>query len=338
MSKIKVAVDAMGGDNAPKAVIHGALEAVAGIDATISLVGPQELIESELSNAGAPQDRISIVDAPEVIAGDEQPVQAVQRKQRSSIVVGLSLVRDGLADAFVSAGNTGALMAAGLLVCGRIPGVKRPAIGGTLPTVDGKGVLILDLGAHMDANAQNLYQYAVMGSVYAEQVKGIERPRIGLLNVGIEDNKGNEVVKEAFGLLKSSSLNFVGNIEAREIFFGDVDVVICDGFVGNVVLKALEGFGAAILQLLKKGLGAEGMPGLGSLFATFDYRQYGGSPIFGVDGVCVKCHGSSDHLAILNGIRIAGDIASRGVVRTIREQLASEPELLRTGSEGGVKR
>ncbi len=266
-----------------------------------------------------------------MIAADDEPVRAVQRKKQSSMVVGMGLVRERAADAFVSAGNTGALMAGGLFIMGRIPGVKRPAISGILPTLDGQGCLVLDLGAHMDATPLNIYQYAVMASIYAEKVRGVRHPRVGLLNVGTEENKGNDTAREAFQLLKNGRLNFIGNVEGREIFTHAADVVVCDGFVGNIMLKALEGLGQGFFTLLKRELAAGlrakagallAAPALRRLARVVDYREYGGAPILGLGGPCIKCHGSSDARAIRNGIQVACQVVEQDVIGIIRETLA----------------
>lgn len=330
---MRIAVDAMGGDRAPASAVAGAVMAAREGVAEIALVGRGDRIAPELRRLGAAGLPLEVIEAAEVIAADDQPAQAVKRKKDSSIVVGARLVKDGAAGAFVSAGNTGALMAAGLFVCGRIPGVRRPAISGVFPTVDGVGCLVLDLGAHMDATPLNLLQYAVMGSIYAEKVRGIPSPRVGLLNVGSEENKGNELTKEAYPLLKQSSLNFVGNVEGRDIFSRHVDVVVCDGFVGNVLLKTLEGLGQGLVALLKKELASGwrqkagallARPGLRRFGRAVDYREYGGAPILGVDGILIKCHGSSDERAILNGVRQAVRVAGERVNEVIRAELAGQ--------------
>lgn len=331
---MRIAIDAMGGDNAPAAVVLGALAAARDGVGEILLVGPGEVVRRELGGRGdASIDTslpVTLIEAPEVIGADEAPVQAVQRKKDSSILVGLRLVREGRADAFVSAGNTGALMAASLLTLGRIPGVKRPAIGGIFPTVDRRGCLVLDLGAHMDATPLNLFQYAVMGSVYAREVLDVREPTVGLLNVGTEENKGNELTKAAYQLLRESPLNFRGNIEGRDIFTRGADVVVCDGFVGNVLLKTLEGLGQGMFELLRRELRAGIREKAGALllapalrrFArSVDYREYGGGPILGVDGACIKCHGSSDARAIRNGITVAARVASQDVIGIIRGRI-----------------
>lgn len=325
---MRIAVDAMGGDGAPKAPVEAAVAAARQGLAEVLLVGPAEALTALLP-AGAP---VRVVPAEEVIAGDDQPVSAVQKKKKSSIVVGVSLVRRGEADGFVSAGNTGALMAAGLFVCGRIPGVKRPAISGIFPTLDGVGCVVLDLGAHMDADPENLYQYALMGSVYAEKVRGIARPRVGLLNVGTEETKGNEVTRQAYHLFKGAPFNFVGNVEGRDIFTRAADVVVCDGFVGNVLLKTLEGLGQGIFALLRQELTAGWRERLGTLLVRpalkrfarrVDYAEYGGAPLLGVNGAIIKCHGSSDARALLNGIGVAVRVARERVGEIIGAEMAA---------------
>lgn len=340
---MRIAVDASGGDHAPEAAVAGALEAARQGVAEIVLVGPAEAVTAELRRLGGEGLPVEVVDAPEVIGPADSPVDAVKRKKRSSIVIGTALVKEGAADAFVSAGNTGALMAAGLFGCGRIPGVRRPAISGIFPTIDGEGCLVLDLGAHMDASPLNLYQYAVMGAVFAEKVRGVPRPRVGLLNVGTEENKGNELTREAYQLLKNSALNFVGNVEGRDIFAHTADVVVCDGFVGNVLLKTLEGLGGGMIALLRKELTSGWREKVGTLVVrpalrrfgrAVDYREYGGAPILGVDGVIIKCHGSSDRRAMLNGIRVAVQVAGGQVIDVIRGELA-EAEDSGVSAEGG---
>lgn len=339
---MRIAVDAVGGDRAPGAAIEGALAAARQGVAEIVLVGPEEILRQGLARTDASLP-VEAVFAPEIIAPDEQPAQAVKRKRRSSIMVGASLVKEGGADAFVSAGNTGALMAAGLIRCGRIPGVHRPAISGIFPTLDGVGCLLLDLGAHMDATARNLYQYAIMGAVYADKVRGVSNPRIGLLNVGAEENKGNELSKEAYSLLKEGPFNFIGNVEGRDIFTRAADVVICDGFVGNVLLKTLEGLGQGLFGLLRKELASGPREKIGALMArpaltrfarTIDYREYGGAPILGVDGVIIKCHGSSDARAMENGIRVAAQVAGERVTDRIRGELEKSEAPAAGGGQG----
>jgi glycerol-3-phosphate acyltransferase PlsX len=323
---ITVAVDAMGGDNAPQAVVAAARAfAREERDARVLLVGQPE----RLGDAG-----VEVVPASEVIAADEAPAAAIRRKRDSSVAVGLGLVRSGDAQAFVSAGNTGALMAGSLLVLGRIPGVDRPAMSSVLPTIDGRGFLLLDLGAQMDATPRNLYEYAVMGSLYAELVRGIARPRVGLLNVGTEEGKGNEVSRQAYALLAQSGLNFVGNVESRDVFASVADVVVSDGFVGNVLLKAIEGYGVGVVRVLGHELRHSGFQTLLGAFLArhtlwrlkrrLDWTEYNGAPFLGVGGSCIKCHGSSDARAMLNGIRLAATFARQDVVGRIGAALAGK--------------
>lgn len=329
---MRIAVDAMGGDQAPAAAVAAAVEAAREGLAEIALVGRPDAIARERERLGAERVPLTVVPATEVIAADDQPVQAIKRKKDSSLVLGASLVARGEADAFVSAGNTGALMAAGLFVCGRIPGVRRPALSGVFPTLDGVGCLVLDLGAHMDADPGNLYQFALMGAIYTEKVRGIPRPRVGLLNVGSEENKGNELTRQAYPLLKDGPFDFVGNVEGRDIFTRAADVVVCDGFVGNVLLKTLEGLGQGVFALLRQELTAGWRERLGALLLRpalrrfgrkVDYAEYGGAPILGVDGVLIKCHGSSDARAILNGIRVAVTVVRERVREVIRAEMAA---------------
>jgi glycerol-3-phosphate acyltransferase PlsX len=269
--------------------------------------------------------------AEQVIDGHEQPARAVRRKRASSLVVGMQLVAAGAGDAFVSAGNTGAIMVGGLLELGRLPGVERAALGTVIPTTDGRGTLLLDMGATMDATAIQLMQFAIMGSAYMELARGLSAPRVGLLNVGSEESKGNEVVKQAYRLLQSCDLNFVGNIEGRDIILGGADVVLCDGFVGNVVLKHTEGLGKGLFEMMKEEftrdlrgkLGAFLLrPALRNVLARMDYSEYGGAPLLGVKGVCIKCHGSSRARAVKNGIVVAERLAAMELPNKIAAQMA----------------
>ncbi len=346
---VVVAVDAMGGDEAPAAPVAGALRAAREGLARVILVGPRAALEGELARCGDPAGAggVELVEASQVIGPEEKPVKAIQRKRDSSLAVGLRLVKEGRARALVSAGNTGALAAGGLFILGRLPGVRRPAIGGIFPTVDAVGCLLLDMGAHMDAEPGDLLQYAVMGSLYAEKVLGIPRPRVGLLNVGTEEGKGNELTRRAFPLLAGSGLNFVGNVEGRDIFFRRADVIVCDGFVGNVLLKTLEGLGLGMSGLLRRELTAGPRERAGAWLAgpalrrfarAVDYRSYGGAPVLGVAGACVKCHGSSDATAIRNGVELAARLVGAGVLEAIAERLGGarrEPGGGEEGSGGG---
>jgi glycerol-3-phosphate acyltransferase PlsX len=326
---MKIMLDAMGGDRAPGATVAGACAAVTespGLE--VVLCGQEDRIRAEQRELPA---GISILPAAEVIGPDESPATAFRAKRDSSMAVGLRAVRQGEADAFVSCGNTGALMVGSLLTFGRAPGVDRPAMTTFLPTIDGQGFLLLDLGAHMDASARNLYEFALMGSIYAELVRGIERPRVALLNVGTEEGKGNEVIREAYTLLSQSDVNFVGNVEGRDLFDHPVDVAVTDGFVGNVVLKTLEGYGSGISRVLGRELRHSGFVTLlGAALAQktlrrlkrlMDYSEYGGAPFLGVNGVSIKCHGSSDAKAVKNGLVLASRVVSQGVISRIAARL-----------------
>jgi glycerol-3-phosphate acyltransferase PlsX len=309
---MRIAIDAMGGDHAPEVVVMGAVQAAKEWkDIEITLVGDQEKIEKLLSQAPS---NIKIVHADEVITADDEPVKAVRRKKNASMVVAGRLVKENLADAMISAGNTGALMATGLLIIGRIPGIERPALAPMIPTMDGNGVLALDLGANMDAEPAHLLQYAIMGSIYRNNVDQMSKPRVGLLNVGTEMMKGNELTKAAYPLLEQAPIHFIGNVEARDVLRANCDVLVCDGFVGNILLKSMEGTGSAIFSTLKeeftrsfinKLAAAVLAPGLKKFKKSLDYTEYGGAPLLGINGVCIKSHGSSDAYAIKNAVNQA---------------------------------
>jgi len=313
------------GDHAPGEIVTGAIAAVRERGLKLSLVGPENELRVLLNQAGMSAD-IEIIPANEVINNQDAPVIALRRKPNSTLVVGAKLVRDGKANAFVSAGSTGAFMAAGLLITGRIPHVERPALAPLLPTVKGSGVVLLDVGATMDAKAENLAQFGLMGSIYADRVLGKVKPRVALLNVGSEEGKGNQVVKDAFPLLNASGINFVGNMEARSLLSGEFDVVVCDGFTGNVVLKMMEGVTGTMLELMREAFADDYRskagafllrPKLRQLKRRFDYAEHGGAMLLGINGVFVKCHGSSKALAIKNGIFQAEKFISQEVIKKI---------------------
>jgi glycerol-3-phosphate acyltransferase PlsX len=331
---VRIAVDAMGGDHAPAAPVEGALAALAeDPELTVELVGRPDAIDPLL--AGVPRglrDRVAVTAASEVIGPEEAPAHAVQRKRDASIVRGLERCRQGAVDGLVSAGNTGALMAGALLILGRVPGVARPAMPVVLPTVDRGGCVLLDVGAHMEADARNLYDYGIMGALYARLARGVERPRVGLLNVGTEPRKGTSVAREAYALLAESGLDFAGNVEGRDLFGGQYHVVVTDGFVGNIVIKTIEGIGQGIsrvmgyelrhsglLTLLGAALAAKTLRGLRR---RMDYAEYGGVPFLGVDGVCVKCHGSSDRRAMKNGVLAAARVVRGRLIPEIARAMA----------------
>jgi glycerol-3-phosphate acyltransferase PlsX len=325
----------MGGERAPECVVEGVARFVADDRATdVGLVGRPEVLRPLLG--GMPRGRVEVIPATEVIEDADQPALAVRRKPDSSIAVGLSEVKAGRGDAFLSCGNTGALMAGGLFAFGRLPGVRRPALGSPFPDLvhPPHRWFMLDIGANMDATATDLCTYAVLGSVYARLAMGVERPRVALLNVGTEPHKGNEVAKKAHELLRDSGLEFAGNIEARQVFAGPVDVVVCDGFVGNIVLKSVEGLAAALAGAIREELMAGPVGRAGALLVRsqlrramrrLDYTAYGGAPLFGLAGLCVKCHGSSGAEAVSSGLRLTRDLVSRGLLPAMATALADLP-------------
>ena len=325
---MRIAVDAMGGDYAPEEIIKGTLMAAEkNPDVDLILVGQKERMLPFLT--GTRPKNISLLEATEVIEMDEHPANAVRKKKDATIVVATRLVKQGEADALVSAGSTGAQMAAALLGLGRIKGIERPAIATVLPTVEG-GKLILDVGANLDATPEQLCQYALMGSIYAERILGISNPRVGLLNVGSEEGKGNELTQKTFPLLKEAAINFIGNIEGRDIPYGRADVIVCEGFVGNVLLKWGEGLAGVFVQVIKekitsnmiRKLGALAVkPGLKEFAQMMDYAEYGGAPLLGVNGISIICHGSSKTKAIFNAIRVARECVQTQFIEQIREEL-----------------
>lgn len=326
---MRIAIDAMGGDHAPKATVFGAMKAVSEIkDLHITLVGREEEIKKYLTD----DKRIDILHANEIITSDDEPVRAVRRKKDSSMVLMAKEVKEGKADACISAGNTGALMSAGLFIVGRITGIDRPALSPTLPTLDGQGFLFLDVGANVDARPQHLLQYALMGSIYMEKVRSITRPRVGLLNVGTEDGKGNDLTKKTFKLLQEAPIHFVGNVEARDMLKRQADVVVTDGFTGNVALKTIEGSAGAIFSMLKetfmasvKSKLAAGLlkQDLVALKTKLDYSEYGGAGLFGLRAPVIKAHGSSDERAIYNAVKQARHMVEYQITETIQSTIAT---------------
>ena len=325
---MRIAVDAMGGDYAPEEIVKGTLMAAEkNPEVHLVLVGQKERMLPFLT--GPRLKNISLVEATEVIEMDEHPANAVRKKKDATIVVATRLVKQGEADAVVSAGSTGAQMAAALLGLGRIKGIERPAIATVMPTVEG-GKLILDVGANLDATPEQLCQYALMGSIYAKRILGIPNPRVGLLNVGSEEGKGNELTQKTYPLLKEAPINFIGNIEGRDVPYGRADVVVCEGFVGNVLLKTAEGLAGVFVQVIKeritstmiRKLGAMAVkPGLKEFAQMMDYAEYGGAPLLGVNGISIICHGSSKAKAIFNAIRVAQECVQMRFIEQIREEL-----------------
>jgi glycerol-3-phosphate acyltransferase PlsX len=327
---VRIALDAMGTDRHPSIEVDGAVQALRELpaDFDILLVGRRDSIEEELKRwPDAPRGRLAVVHAPDTIQPSEGAATVVRRKPRSSIVVGLRLQREGKADAFVSAGSTGAVMAASLFLLSPLPGVDRPAIATILPTAT-RPCLLIDSGANVDCKPSHLIQFARLGGVYVEDVWQRPRPRIGLLNIGEEKGKGNEVAVEAHRLLRGSDLNFVGNVEGRDIIRGVCDVLVTDGFTGNVLLKFYESVTGFMHGLLGAELARAGSPiDLDALFRPFDYTEYGGAPLLGVNGVSIICHGGSPARAIRNAIRVARQaVAAKVVVHIEREVGAHEGE------------
>jgi glycerol-3-phosphate acyltransferase PlsX len=331
---VRVALDAMGGDNAPGEVVLGAIQAAREYSMGVYLVGREEAIRAELARHDTQGLDLPIVHTDEVIEMDDHPASAVRRKKNASMTLALQLVRDGLALGAVSAGNSGAMMAASLFTLKRIEGVDRPALGGIFPTRDGVS-LVIDIGANTDCKPEYLQQFALMGSIYMERIFSVSSPRVGLLANGEEETKGNEQVQQAHQLLKANSatlgLNFIGNVEGRDIPAGGADVVVCDGFVGNVVLKLSEGLAETILGLLRtqmtsslpsKLAAAVLRPGLRNVFRRLDYAEYGGVPLLGVNGSAIVSHGRSNAKAIKNALRVARQTAETNVVGAIAQGLA----------------
>jgi glycerol-3-phosphate acyltransferase PlsX len=328
---VDIVLDAMGSDKAPEPELRGAILACRHLPVRIHLVGPEEKIRPAL-NAHLRGEKlpIEIVHASEWISMDDKAAQAVRSKKDSSMRVGLKLVREGKAHGFVTAGNTGAAMASAKMVLGTIEGVERPALATILPTAAGTPCILLDVGANVDSDPHNLVQFALMGQIYSRSVLGVAKPRIGLLSIGEEDSKGNALSKETMPLLRELPINFVGNVEGRDLFHGQVDVVVCDGFVGNVAIKTIEGLAKLISEQLKQALKTTITSQVGALlsrraFGDFkrrlDYSEYGGAPLLGVQGACIIGHGSSNEKAIMNAVRVAVQFAQADASRHIEEAL-----------------
>lgn len=326
---MKIAIDAMGGDKGLTMTIKGSLDAVKELDVNVILVGKSEMIKKELEKYSYDENKVEIINADEIIENNEKPVVAIRRKKESSLVKALKLVKEKEADALVSAGSTGALLAGGLFIVGRIKGIDRPALSPVYPTEKGISLLI-DAGANVDCKPKNLEQFAIMGSIYAEKVLNIKNPKVGLVNIGEEEEKGNELTKESYKLLKNADINFYGNLEVRDLPKGDCDVLVCDGFVGNTILKLTEGLSETIFSMLKKEfiknfkskIGALLLKdGLKSFKKQIDYSEYGGALLLGVKGGVIKAHGSSDVKAFKNAIRQAKIFTENNVVENIEGEI-----------------
>jgi len=324
---MKIAIDGMGGDHAPKAIVEGVNEALKDFpNIEIQLFGKKEELEKYIVQ----NERVEIIHCEEVITGDDEPVRSVRRKKDSSMTRMLEAVHEGKADACISAGNTGAYMSGGLFKVGRIDGVLRPALATTLPTIDGKGFLMLDLGANAEAKPENLVQFAIMGNIYAKKVRGIEKPRVGLLNIGTEEHKGNELTKSVYEKLQQADLHFVGNVESRDLLDGVADVVVTDGFTGNMVLKSIEGTAGALMKMIKDVFMASAKGKLAALLVKnelkglknkLDYSEHGGALLFGLQAPVVKAHGSSDSRAIYNTIRQAATMVEHDIVNVMKKAI-----------------
>lgn len=331
-----IAVDAMGGDNAPAVEVEGAIQAARELRVRILLVGREEMIRAELDRQGVADPRkhrlhIQVVNATEVITMDEPVAQAVRRKRDSSIRVAARLVREGQAQGLVSAGNTGAVMATAKFALGTLPSVDRPALVGIFPTLSGKGTVLLDVGANAECKPEHLKQFAIMGATYARFILGARNPKVGLMSIGEEAIKGNDLTKETQNLLKAAPINFIGNVEGRDIFTGEVDVIVCDGFTGNVILKTSEGLVAAVMGLLRTELGQTILTQTGAILSRqafrsvrkrLDYSEFGGAPLLGCKQICVICHGSSTPKAIRNAIRVAKEFYQGKLSERIESELS----------------
>lgn len=324
----------MGGDDAPGEIVLGAVQAARDLGVRVALVGPRDTLEAELAKHGARPERITVVHAPEVIGMVESPARAARQKKESSIVVGLKLVKRGEADAFVSAGNTGAIMAGAIMYIGRVRGIERPSIAALMP-LSGKLTVLLDIGANADARPSYMLQWAQMAVAYMERVWKRDNPTVALLNIGEEEGKGNTLAQETYDLLKASSLNFIGNVEGRELPFGVADIIVTDGFTGNVVVKTMEGMADYVMGEIRSAIksrpwymaaGVLLLPAFGQVRKKTDYREYGAGPLLGTNGLVFIGHGRSDAKAISSAVRVAAESARSGMLEAIRQTVPAKPE------------
>jgi len=329
---LTIAVDAMGGDHAPQSEVEGAVRAAKTLGVKVILVGQEDLVRRELATHDGSRDLpIEVVNARERITMEDSAARAVRAKRDSSMRVASRLVRDGVAQGFVSAGNTGAVMATAKMVQGVVPGVDRPALAGVFPTVEkGRPVVVVDVGANVDCSPRMLSQFAIMGEMYSRMILGTAKPRVGLLSIGEEAHKGNEVTRSAAPLMRTLGMNFIGNVEGRDIYSGAVDVIVCDGFIGNVALKVSEGVVDMVKHLLRESLEATIAGKIGYALSKtalqdfrkrLDYSEYGGAPLLGVRGACIICHGRSNANAVKNAIRVAREFSESRVNQRIEEEL-----------------
>jgi len=326
---VRIVVDGMGGDNCPNAIVEGCILAQKEYDIEIFITGPKELISKELKKYNVNTNKITIVDAREVISAEEHPAMAVRRKKNSSLSKALYMVKNGEANAVISAGSTGAFLTGATLIVGRIKGINRPALA---PVMPGKNApfMVIDCGANAECKPKNLIQFALMGDIYFKKIMGVDNPTIGLVNIGIEEGKGNELTKETYNMLKQMKFNFVGNVEAREISTGNVNVLVCDGFVGNTILKMYEGVSMNLFSIIKNEMlysfrgkigGFMLKPVFKKIAKDFDYKEYGGATFLGVDGICIKAHGSSDAKAIKNAIAQSIKYYNNNIIENIKSEL-----------------
>ncbi|OPJ56929.1 phosphate acyltransferase PlsX [Alkalithermobacter paradoxus] len=326
---MKIVVDGMGGDNAPNSTVEGIVSAIKEFNVDIIVTGDKEILEKNFSKYDFDRSKLEIIHTSEVIMNEDKPVKAIRGKKDSSMVVALNLVKEGKADAIVSAGNTGALLAGGLFVLGRIEGIDRPALCSYMPTKKGMSIL-LDAGANSDCKPRNLVEFGFMGSIYANKVLDIDNPKVAIVNVGSEEGKGNDLTKKSYEILKGSQINFIGNVEARDIPYGYTDVILCDGFTGNVILKLTEGVAMSIFSMLKETFLSSFKTKIGAALlkndlvrmkSSLDYAEYGGAPLLGVNGGLIKAHGSSNGKAIKNAIKQAIRFVDGNVLSEIKSKI-----------------
>ncbi|MPW26051.1 phosphate acyltransferase PlsX [Alkalibaculum sp. M08DMB] len=331
---MNIYVDGMGGDNSPGEIVQGCIMAAKSFNRKICIIGEEQKLYAELDKQEYVKELIEVIPSLEVITNNEDPTIAIRRKKQSSLVIGLQRIKADRRSILISAGSTGALLAGGTLIVGRIKGIQRPALTVMLPTKKGFS-LLLDAGANVDCKASYLQQFAIMSSIYVEELLGVTKPRVGLINIGSEEKKGNELTKETYGLLKETDVNFVGNIEARDIPEGNADILVCDGFTGNIILKLMEGLGLFIFDALKKSIISSTRAKIGGLLLKpalkifkkrFDYTEVGGAPLLGVNGGIIKAHGNSDRKAIYNAIKQGIEFQEKNIIDKISNKIVKVQE------------